>query len=78
MGDEVLNRSGLTLDILTPSPARIRLLCNGCEVGRWERQARATYSVATNRPGAYRVEAHLPFKGRERGWIYSNPIYVRG
>ncbi len=26
--------------------------------------------------GAYRVECTIPFKGKARGWIYSNPIYL--
>jgi hypothetical protein len=28
-------------------------------------------------PGVYRVEAWRRFRGRKRGWIFSNPIYVR-
>jgi hypothetical protein len=27
-------------------------------------------------PGAYRVECTIPYMGQERGWIYSNPIYL--
>ena len=28
-------------------------------------------------PGVYRVEVHKVFRLLPRGWIYSNPIYVR-
>ena len=28
-------------------------------------------------PGVYRVEGWLELGGEERGWVYSNPIYVR-
>ena len=28
-------------------------------------------------PGVYRVEGWLDLGGEERGWVYSNPIYVR-
>lgn len=28
-------------------------------------------------PGAYRLQAWIRFRGKERGWIFSNPIYVR-
>jgi hypothetical protein len=28
-------------------------------------------------PGVYRVEAYIEFKGKRRGWIFSNPIYVK-
>jgi hypothetical protein len=32
----------------------------------------------TEGPGVYRVEAYLDAHGRERTWILSNPIYLRG
>jgi hypothetical protein len=25
----------------------------------------------------FRVEAYLPYRGQRRGWIFSNPIYVK-
>jgi hypothetical protein len=28
-------------------------------------------------PGAYRVEAYIDYLGLKRGWIFSNPIYIR-
>jgi hypothetical protein len=28
-------------------------------------------------PGAYRAECYIPYQGKERGWIFSNPIYLR-
>jgi len=31
---------------------------------------------ATDEPGVYRVEAHLPFRRGLRPWIYSNPVYI--
>ncbi len=31
---------------------------------------------AVSQPGAYRLEAWMRFHGRERGWIFSNPIYL--
>ena len=31
----------------------------------------------TAEPGVYRVEGWLTLGGEDRGWIYSNPIYVR-
>jgi hypothetical protein len=76
MGDEILNQTGLTLQISTPQPASLRLLCNGKEILRREGQ-NITHVLAPGETGVFRAEAHLPFKGRPRGWIYSNPIYVR-
>ena len=28
-------------------------------------------------PGVYRIEGWLSLDGEERGWVYSNPIYIR-
>lgn len=77
MGDEITNQTGLTLQISTPQPASLRLLCNGREVLRREGQ-NITHVLPPGETGVFRAEAHLPFKGQPRGWIFSNPIYVRG
>jgi predicted metal-dependent phosphoesterase TrpH len=77
MGDEVINRTGITLQFGTPAPAVLRLLRNGVEVQRWAAQTHASLTVPAGESGVYRVEAHIAFKGRQRGWIYSNPIYIR-
>jgi hypothetical protein len=76
MGETVANRAGITLQVVTPAPATIRILRNGVEVGKWAAQSGATHIVPAGERGAYRAEAWLPFKGQLRGWIYSNPIYV--
>jgi PHP domain-containing protein len=77
MGDEVVNRTGLTLQFAAPSVGSLRLLRDGAEIGRWDNQTHSSYTVAIGEHGVYRVEVHVNFKGRLRGWIYSNPIYVR-
>jgi hypothetical protein len=84
MGDEVVNRNGVTLQIAAPAPAqgsptraRLRLLRDGQEVARWKNQTHVTHVVPAGERGAFRVEAHLLFKDRVRGWIFSNPIYMR-
>jgi hypothetical protein len=77
MGDEVSNRSGTTLQIGAPAAATLRLLRNGQEFQRWEQQTHASLTVPAGESGVFRVEAHIGYKGRPRGWIYSNPIYVR-
>lgn len=76
MGDETPNRNGLTLQITSPQAAALRLLHNGREVARRDGQS-LTHVVAAGDSGAFRAEAHLPHRGRLRGWVYSNPIYVR-
>jgi hypothetical protein len=37
----------------------------------------ADWTWKADRPGVYRVEARLPYRGRDRTWILSNPIYLR-
>jgi hypothetical protein len=64
----------IELAITTPDRAEIRLLRNGKVIA----QVRgATLSHIATEPGVYRVECHRVFKTRWRGWIYSNPIYIR-
>jgi PHP domain-containing protein len=75
MGDEISARGGVTLQAHLPTFAEIRLLWNG-KIIRRSASAYALIHLATE-PGAYRVEAYRRFRGRKRGWIFSNPIYLR-
>lgn len=74
MGDEIEAGSALTLQATLPSPARIRLLKNGREVKSLFGSA---LTHVTDGPGVYRIEAHRRHLGLLRGWIFSNPIYVK-
>jgi hypothetical protein len=74
MGESVKIRFGVTLQIHLPQPASIRLIHRGHELHRWENTMTTVHTITD--PGPYRVEAHLPYRGKMRGWIYSNPIYV--
>ncbi len=75
MGDEIPAGGGVTLQAHLPSFAEIRLLRNGKLI----RKATKTYALThlATEPGVYRVEAYRRYRGRQRGWIFSNPIYVR-
>jgi PHP domain-containing protein len=75
MGDTLPAKGGVTLQAHVPRPAEIRMLKDGKQVGFW-RNARACTYIATE-PGVYRVEVFINYLGQKRGWIYSNPIYVR-
>jgi len=75
MGDEVACESGVTLQVRLPLRVECHLLRNGNKIKTWKN--RDTCALNTTEPGVYRVEVYLPYKGRRRGWIYSNPIYVR-
>lgn len=74
MGGEISSKNGVTLQIKLPQVCECRLINRGKVVMSWEKSQTCTHITTT--PGAYRVEAYLPFKGRKRGWIFSNPIYV--
>jgi hypothetical protein len=75
MGDEIPGKGGVTLHIHLPLKADITLLKDGVALGTWRDQQTLTHN--TSEPGVYRVEARRSYLGRKRGWIYSNPIYVR-
>jgi hypothetical protein len=75
MGGVIDIREGVTLQIRLPRRTECRLIRNGHVVQKWEN--RETCMHITGEPGAYRVEAFINYLGRRRGWIYSNPIYVR-
>jgi len=75
MGDEIPARGGVTLQVRLPRPAECCLVKDGKTIKIW--QSRENYTHITTEPGVYRVEAYIQAFGRRRGWIFSNPIYVR-
>jgi hypothetical protein len=75
MGDEVRVGNGVTLQIRLPGKAECRLVCNGKAIRTWRNQEICTHIAS--QPGVYRVESYLEYLGRRRGWIFSNPIYIR-
>ena len=75
MGEEIPAKGGVTLQAHVPHPAEIRMLKDGAQIGAWKNTHAATYTATE--PGVYRVEVYRNYLGRKRGWIYSNPIYVR-
>jgi predicted metal-dependent phosphoesterase TrpH len=75
LGEVFTLKDGATARINLPESANIRLIHNGKVISEQKNANRLTYSIS--QPGAYRVECSLNFLGEERGWIYSNPIYVK-
>jgi len=75
MGDELPAKGGVTLHAYTPFKADLTLFKDGVALGTWRNQQTLTHN--TSAPGVYRVEAHRSYLGKKRGWIYSNPIYLR-
>jgi hypothetical protein len=81
MGEIISALRGVTFQIRLPLPTQAsppvecRLVRHGEIVQTWKGQQHCAY--ITSEPGAYRVEVYLDFQGRRRGWIFSNPIYVK-
>jgi hypothetical protein len=75
MGDEIPSEGGVTLQIKLPAPADCRLLRDGKVIGTWTRHQVCTH--ITTEPGVYRVEVFKRYLGKKRGWIFSNPIFIK-
>ena len=74
-GDTIFLESGITIQIRLPQKAECRLIRNGNIHRIWHHGDICTEII--NQPGVYRVECYINFLGKSRGWIFSNPIYVR-
>ena len=74
MGDEISSSGSVTLQAKFPSIAEVRLIRNGTVLKTVHSQ---TLVYLTDAPGVYRIEAYKRFLGKRRGWIFSNPIYVK-
>ncbi len=73
MGDSLLLQKSANLCISSPQPARLRLLKDGQLITETKGR-RLTWQ--TDEPGVYRVEAYRRFWGWQRGWVFTNPIYI--
>lgn len=58
----------------SPAPAQIRLLRDGQIIAQTDG---TRLDHQTSQPGVYRIEVWKKRWGKLRGWIFSNPIYVR-
>lgn len=74
MGDDINSKGGVTLQIRLPMITECVLLKDGKPVHTWRKHAMCTY--ITKEPGVYRVEVYIQYRGRRRGWIFSNPVYI--
>lgn len=74
MGDEIKSDGSVTLQVFLPSPGEIRLVQNGKVI---KTMCSSALAHVTDETGIYRVEVYKRYLGKMRGWIFSNPIYVR-
>lgn len=75
MGDVVNAKESITLQIKLPTPTEFHLLKDGQRIRSSMKRDNLIHKV--EEPGVYRVEAFKSYKDKRRGWIYSNPIYVK-
>ncbi|MGB8213598.1 MAG: CehA/McbA family metallohydrolase [Anaerolineales bacterium] len=74
MGDAIQADGPLTLQAKFPSKAEIHLVKDGNRIKTLHGD---TLTHIANQAGVYRIEAYKHFLGKFRGWIFSNPIYVK-
>lgn len=74
MGGSIRLGAGVTLQALAYERSHFKIIRHGQIVA--EAQGRENLTYTATRPGAYRVEVWRAFRGQERAWILSNPIYV--
>jgi hypothetical protein len=74
MGDEITLETQILFEVSSPQRAHIRLLRDGTIVAHT--RGKKLHYAATEQ-GVYRVEAYRRYLFRERGWVFTNPIYVR-
>ena len=74
MGETLAMQGPVELQAACPRPAELRLMRDGQVVAHAQGRRLA---LVTHQAGIYRVEAYRRYAGRRRGWIFSNPIYVR-
>ena len=75
MGESASLGDQPTLKIETPASAHIKLIRAGSGVVAESKGRALSYQPA--QPGAYRVEVWKKWWFKPRGWIFSNPIYIR-
>jgi hypothetical protein len=75
MGEEIFLDGAVTLQGKLPCKAEIKLIKDGKCI---KNSSGDTITHVSEEPGVYRIEAYKHFRGKLRGWIFSNPIYVEG
>jgi hypothetical protein len=74
LGGELTFSSDVVLKASLPAPAEWKIIQAGRGPVQCGFGTHASYSPSG--PGAYRLEAYRRFRGRMRGWIFTNPIYL--
>ncbi len=75
MGDEVNFSEGQSLTASLPADAECVLLKDGEPILKNKKCRQFSYPVKA--PGCYRLECYRRYLFERRGWLFSNPIYIR-
>jgi hypothetical protein len=75
MGEDITLYQSVTFQVRLPLRTECRLIKDGEIVKVWEDREICAYIA--REPGVYRVECYIDYLGKQRAWIFSNPIYVR-
>lgn len=73
MGEEVKHRPGMTLNVILPEKAQLKLIKNGKV---FLQSCTKVLHIPDPEPGVYRIEVYKGCLWR-RPWIFSNHIYIR-
>lgn len=73
MGDTLIMEETAMLRVRSPQVAKLRLIRNGQLVVETNNYF---LNWQIDKPGVYRLEAYRKFWGQERGWVFTNPIYI--
>ncbi|MBN1993199.1 MAG: CehA/McbA family metallohydrolase [Anaerolineae bacterium] len=73
MGDTLTLSEKATLSVVSPQSAWLRLVQDGQIIAQTKGKS---LTWQTDTPGVYRLEAYRRYWGRQRGWVFTNPIYI--
>lgn len=74
MGGKIQLGGGVTLQAIAQERCHLKIIRHGKVVAEATGRENLTYTA--QQAGAYRVEAWKEYRGKERAWILSNPIYI--
>lgn len=74
MGETIRFSSDQIANFFIPDSAKTSIFRDGKTINQLNGKGHFEYPLQTK--GVYRIECQKFFRGRKRGWIYSNPIYV--
>jgi len=75
MGESYRFQKNLRLQVILPHTADCIIFKNGSHYHQVI--GKNNIEIEVSSPGIYRVECYKWFLGRKRGWVFSNPIYIK-